>query len=105
MNWMRVCADRELGPGEQRRVEVDGAQVLVLNLDGALYAIEDLCSHDGGELGSGEREGFELICARHGAAFDIRTGAVTRPPAYSPIHPFPIERRDGQVWVRDDRWD
>jgi len=75
----------------------------VYNIDGALYAIEDICSHDGGELAGGDIHGFEVECARHGARFDLRTGAVTKPPAYEPIASFPVKEADGLVWTRDDR--
>jgi len=42
-------------------------------------------------------------CPRHGARFDVRTGAVTCPPAYEPIASFPVHEVDGQIWTRDDR--
>jgi len=102
--WIRVCATLELAPSELKVIDVDGAQVVVLNIDGMYYAVEDVCTHDGGELASGERDGFELICARHGARFDVRTGAATA-PAYEPVYKFPLKVEDSAVWVRDDRWD
>lgn len=78
---------------------------MVLNIDGEFYAVEDVCTHDGGELADGSREGFELICARHGARFDVRTGAACAAPAYEPIYKFPLKQEAGELWVRDDRWD
>jgi 3-phenylpropionate/trans-cinnamate dioxygenase ferredoxin subunit len=45
-----------------------------------------------------------VVCPRHGARFNIRTGAVTAPPAYEGVHAFPVRVEDGQVLVRDDRW-
>jgi 3-phenylpropionate/trans-cinnamate dioxygenase ferredoxin subunit len=50
-------------------------------------------------------EGFEIECPRHGARFDVRTGAALRAPAYTPTASFPIKIDDGAVWTRDDRWD
>ena len=52
----------------------------VYRIDGELYAIEDRCSHDDGPLCEGDREGFEVICPRHAARFDLRTGTVLSPP-------------------------
>jgi 3-phenylpropionate/trans-cinnamate dioxygenase ferredoxin subunit len=46
-----------------------------------------------------------LVCPRHGARFCIRTGAVLSPPAYEPVHCFPLRVDHGRVEVRDDRWD
>jgi len=103
--WVRVCATSECLPGEHRIVHVDGVEIAVVNLDGKYYAIEDICTHDGGELMSGRIVGEDVECPRHGARFDIKTGDVTAPPAYTPIATFPVKIEDGAVWTRDDRWD
>jgi 3-phenylpropionate/trans-cinnamate dioxygenase ferredoxin subunit len=105
MDWTRVCTTSELLPGEYRVVQVDGVAVAVFNIDGEHYAIEDLCTHDGGELTGGPLLGHEIACPRHGARFDVRTGAALCPPAYEPTAKFPVRIADGAVWTRDDRWD
>jgi 3-phenylpropionate/trans-cinnamate dioxygenase ferredoxin subunit len=64
-----------------------------------------VCTHDGGELAGGCVIGDEIECMRHGARFNIKTGAVTNPPAYEPTAKFPIRIENGVVQVRDDRWD
>lgn len=104
-DWVRVCAIDELPAGQYRRVEVDGTMVAVFNIDGELYAIEDVCTHDGGQLTGGEIRGCEIVCPRHGARFDLRTGAALSPPAYEPTAVMPLRQQDGAIWVRDDRWD
>jgi 3-phenylpropionate/trans-cinnamate dioxygenase ferredoxin subunit len=104
-DWIRVARIEELPPGSRCVVDVDGVEVAVFNLDGDYCAIEDVCTHDGGELASGEIEGEEIICPRHGARFNLRTGAVTAPPAYSPVASLPVRVVSGWVEVRDDRWD
>ena len=103
--WTRVCQSSELLLGEYRVVDADGVQVAVFNIDGELYAIEDVCTHDGGVLTGGVLDGAEVICPRHGARFDVRTGAARSAPAYEPIAKFPVKIEDGAVWTRDDRWD
>lgn len=101
--WVRVCARSELLPGEWR-VAYDGdTAIAVFNIDGALHAIEDVCTHDGGELAGGPVEGFEVECLRHGARFDVRTGAALSAPAYTPTVVFPVKLEDEAVWTRDDR--
>lgn len=101
--WIRVCATIDLLPGEFQ-VAFDGdTAIAVFNIDGSYYAIEDVCTHDGGELAGGPIEGFEIECIRHGAKFDVRTGAALCPPAYTPTVSFPVQVRDGAVWTRDDR--
>ena len=104
-DWVDVAAVDELLPGSHRVVDVDGALVAVFNLEGAYHAIEDVCTHDGGTLTGGAVEGEEIVCPRHGARFSIRTGAVLAPPAYEPVHVFPVRVEAGRVQVRDDRWD
>ncbi len=103
--WVDVAPASELGPGEHKRVDVDGTAVAVFNLDGAYYAIEDVCTHDGGTLTGGVVTGEQIICPRHGARFSIKTGAVLAPPAYEAIHSFPVRVQNGTVQVRDDRWE
>ena len=104
-DWVSVCSATELGPGEHRVVDVDGTQVAVFNFDGAFHAIEDVCTHDGGQLSGGTVEGAEIICPRHGARFCIRTGAALTAPAYEPTAALPVRVTDGVIEVRDDRWD
>ena len=101
--WVRVGSTSELLPGEFKVVFDGDTPIAVYNIDGDYYAIEDTCTHDGGDLAGGEVHGFEVECPRHGARFDLRTGAVTRPPAVVPISRFPVREDDGIVWTRDDR--
>ncbi|MFS8064255.1 MAG: non-heme iron oxygenase ferredoxin subunit [Luteimonas sp.] len=103
IGWIRVCARKDLLPGEFQ-VAYDGdTAIAVFNVDGQYYAIEDVCTHDGGELAGGPVHGFEVECLRHGARFDLRTGAATAPPAYMPTVVFPVQVDDDAVWTRDDR--
>jgi len=104
-DWIRVCARSELLPGEFKLVYDGDVPIALYNIDGELYAIEDVCTHDGGELAGGELHGHEIECPRHGARFDVRTGAVRCPPAYEPIATFPVKIENGDVFTRDDRWD
>jgi 3-phenylpropionate/trans-cinnamate dioxygenase ferredoxin subunit len=102
---MDVAAVDELVPGSFRVIDVEGALIAVFNLDGQHYAIEDICTHDGGTLTGGDVEGEEIVCPRHGARFSIKTGEVLAPPAYEAVYAFPVRVYDGRVQVRDDRWD
>lgn len=103
--WIPVCPAAELRPGEHRVVDVDGTQVAVFNLEGALYAIEDVCTHDGGQLTGGTVEDGIIVCPRHGARFCIRTGEALTAPAYEPTAALPVRVEDGMIQARDDRWD
>lgn len=104
-DWVLVAPLAELLPGEYKVASVEGAAIAVFNLDGEIYAIEDVCTHDGGELAGGLVEGSQIECPRHGARFDIKTGEVICAPAYEPIATFPVKVEDAKVYTRDDRWD
>ncbi len=104
-DWADVTTAEKLSPGASCVVEVDGVMIAVFNLNGEYYAIEDICTHDGGELASGEFAGEEIVCPRHGARFNIKTGEVTAPPAYEDVATFPVRVNDGTIQVKDDRWD
>jgi 3-phenylpropionate/trans-cinnamate dioxygenase ferredoxin subunit len=105
--WTRVCASAELLPGETRTTfdDVTGAPIIVFNLDGELYALEDTCSHQEFELSAGafDPASGSIECVLHGAKFDVRDGRALCAPAYEPVASFPVRREDGAVWVRDDR--
>ena len=101
MKWIDVAGEDELRPGLWRSVDVDGVLVAVFNLDGAFFAIEDVCTHDGGILTGGAIEGDVIICPRHGARFSIRTGEVLAPPAYEDVATFPVRVEAGRVQVRE----
>ncbi len=101
--WIHVCAQADLLPGEFKIAWDGDIAIAVFNIDGDLYAVEDVCTHDGGELAGGDIHGFEVECPRHGARFDLRTGVATRAPAYEPIATFPVKVENAQVYTRDDR--
>jgi 3-phenylpropionate/trans-cinnamate dioxygenase ferredoxin subunit len=104
-DWVTVARTEELPAGQFRIVDVDGTQIVVFNLSGEYHAIEDVCTHDGGQLTGGHVEGDEIVCPRHGAHFCIRTGEALSAPAYEPTYKFPVTVEDGVIRVRDDRWD
>ncbi|MEW5771525.1 MAG: non-heme iron oxygenase ferredoxin subunit [Pseudomonadota bacterium] len=103
--WVRVAPVAAFPIGERCVLDVDGVDVAVFHLAEGYFAIEDVCTHDGGELASGELAGCEIACPRHGARFDVRTGAVVAPPACQDVAVLPTRLRDGWVEVRDVRWD
>lgn len=103
--WVDAVKVTQLKHGKHIVVEVDDAMIAVFNLDGAFYAIENVCTHDGSEIASGCVIGEHIECPRHGAQFNIKTGQVTAPPAYEAVDTFPVRVVNGMVQIKDDRWD
>jgi 3-phenylpropionate/trans-cinnamate dioxygenase ferredoxin subunit len=102
MNWIDIAPVTEIAPGEWKTVDVAGQLVAIFNLDGEFFAIEDVCTHDGGELTGGEIEDGCIVCPRHGARFDIRTGAVLSPPAYEDVLTYPVRVKGDRVQLADE---
>ena len=96
-----VCPLDELQPGTMKLVHAGSVSLSVYNIGGDLYAIEDRCSHDDGPLVEGDWEPEEavVVCPRHGARFDIRTGNALTLPAWQPVESFPVRVEDGIVKV------
>ena len=80
-------------------MEIDEEPIVVFNIAGQYYAVGDVCSHDDGPVGDGELEGFEVICPRHGARFDVRSGKVLSLPAIVDIPAYPVRVMDGQLEI------
>src|ERR1700742_772431 len=80
----------EIPVGSTKRVSAGGTDLLICNVDGDFYAIEDVCTHDGGPLDQGELEGCRIMCPRHGALFDVTTGAALTLPAVIPLETYRI---------------
>jgi 3-phenylpropionate/trans-cinnamate dioxygenase ferredoxin subunit len=94
VEFVTVADATELPPGERLFVTIDEAQIIILNLAGNLYAIGDVCSHDGNMLDDAPVEGNEVVCPRHGARFDIRNGEAVSLPAVVDIPAYPVRVRD-----------
>jgi 3-phenylpropionate/trans-cinnamate dioxygenase ferredoxin subunit len=94
-----VAAVADLAPGEPVRVEVDGTPVVLVNVDGEVLAVHDVCTHALESLSGGWVDDDRIECPRHGAAFSLRSGEVLTPPATLPLPTFEVEVRDGRVLV------
>ena len=97
--FVPVASLNDLPPGERLFVEIDQNSIVVFNIAGQYYAIDDVCSHDGGPVGDGELDGMEIICPRHGARFDIRTGRVLSLPAVEDISAYPVRVVQDEIQI------
>ena len=93
--FVKIAEVGELSPGDMKVVNMGPDQVLVVNLDGNIYALDDICSHAYASLSEGDLTGEEIECPLHGSAFNVMTGEVTTPPADEHVRTFEV-RIDGQ---------
>ncbi len=99
LEYIEIAPTDQIPDGERLFVELGGKSIVLFNLAGKLFAIGDVCSHDNGPVGDGEIEENEIICPRHGARFDIRTGKANSLPAIVDIPAYPVRVVDGMVEI------
>lgn len=98
-HFVRVADVAAIPDPGRELVEVDGDVVVLFHVDGRFYCIDDVCTHDGGTLVDGELTDHRIACPRHGARFDIRSGAALSMPAVRPTRAHAVKVEDGGVWV------
>jgi 3-phenylpropionate/trans-cinnamate dioxygenase ferredoxin component len=100
VNFQLVGRVDDVAKGSAVSVEVDGIDIAVVHADDdQFYAVRDECSHAAIPLSEGEIDGCTLECWLHGSRFDLRTGEPTGLPAVEPVATFPVEVRDGDIYV------
>jgi 3-phenylpropionate/trans-cinnamate dioxygenase ferredoxin subunit len=97
--FVTVAKTTEIAPGTVKVVRIDGLPIGIANVDGEFYAFADVCTHDDGPVAEGELDGHIIECPRHGARFDIRTGAVKLLPAVTPIPVYPLRIEGDEILV------
>jgi nitrite reductase/ring-hydroxylating ferredoxin subunit/uncharacterized membrane protein len=98
--WTRALAEAELPDDSPTAVEAEGRQIMLYRHDGALYALDNVCSHAGGLLSRGTVDGLTVTCPLHGARFGLADGCVGRGPASQPQPVLPTRIRNGWIEVR-----
>ena len=99
VDYFEVAPVGELPNGERLFVDIGDTPVVIFNIGGKFFAIGDVCTHDDGPLGDGDVDGFNVVCPRHGAEFDVCTGKAVSMPAVVDIPAYPLQVRDGVLFV------
>jgi 3-phenylpropionate/trans-cinnamate dioxygenase ferredoxin component len=95
--WVRVAEESALG--ESLSVSIGDHPIALFRLEDGVHALDDICSHEYSRLSEGEIWAGEVLCAKHGSRFDIRTGAVSGLPATLPVRSYPVRVEDGGIFV------
>lgn len=99
VNFVEAMTVDELAVNAIKIVDVNGKRILLANDDGEIRAVSAFCTHDGGDLDGEEVDDHEVVCHRHGARFDLRTGEATRMPAVFGLATFETKVEDGTIFV------
>jgi 3-phenylpropionate/trans-cinnamate dioxygenase ferredoxin subunit len=99
IKFVEIAPASELPSGERLFVELGDKPIVIFNIAGQFFAIGDVCTHDDGPLGDGMLESHNVVCPRHGGEFDVRTGQAMQMPAVIDIPAYPVQVRDGTIFV------
>ena len=88
--FRKVAEIKDLEPGSAKRVEIEGKEIALFNIDGAFYAIQNTCTHRGGPLADGDLDGDVVTCPWHGARYDVKSGEVLGPPASQGVMAYKV---------------
>ena len=91
MAFLRVASKADVPAGEVRVFQADGHSLCLANVGGEFFAIDNLCTHDGGPLGEGMLWDDQVECPRHGARFDLRSGRIVALPAVLPVKTYSVQ--------------
>ena len=95
----RVAPLSDVPPGTLKGVTARMQPIVLANVEGTVYALEDQCSHQEYPLADGELDGGDVVCIYHGARFDACSGKTKGLPAIRPVKVFPVSIRDGDIYV------
>lgn len=97
--FIEITPASELPNGGRLFVEIADKPIVIFNIANQFFAIDDVCTHDNGPLGDGDLEDYNIVCPRHGAQFDVRTGQAVQMPAAVDILAYPVQMRAGNIFV------
>ena len=98
-DYVKVAAVSELPPGDMKAVDVGDEQILLVNVDGAVHACDDICTHAYASLSEGDLAGAEVECPLHGAVFNVATGKALTPPAVDALRTFAVRVEGDDILV------
>lgn len=99
LRFFRIAPLTDIPPGERLLFELEGHPIVLFRLGDSFFATGDVCTHDAGPISEGELIEDEIVCPRHGARFNLKTGKVLSFPAVEDIPVFPVRLIDGFIEV------
>jgi len=100
--FVKVAKVDDIPNGEALQADVDGTSLALVQVDGQVFCVQDICTHEHAHLSEGFCEGYEIECPLHGSIFDVRTGEVKSLPATEDLKTYNVKVEDGDVLVEVD---
>ena len=100
--FVKVAKVEDIPDGEALQADAGGESVALVQVNGEVFCVQDICTHEHAHLSEGFCEGYEIECPLHGSIFDVRTGEVKSLPATEDLKTFPVKVEDGEVLVEID---
>lgn len=97
--FVKVAEHGELGEDSAKLVEIEGRKIALIRTGDKYYALDNTCTHRGGPLAEGFVTSGEVQCPWHGAHFDLKTGAATRPPAAHAVTAYPVRVEGNDIEI------
>jgi len=97
--FIEAAKASELRPGTMKRIDIRGRRILLANVAGRLYAVDDTCTHEEASLSAGVLKGELVKCPLHNSRFNVRTGEALEEPAEEPLRTYPVREESGRILV------
>lgn len=98
--YVKVCQLSDVPPGTMYSVDVGEIRLMIVNVQGTLYAVYRICTHETADLSTGFLTDSEVTCPLHLSRFDIKTGAVQNPPATKPLRTYELKVEGSSVYIQ-----
>ena len=98
-NWVKAADRSALGDGEVMGVVIAGHEIALYEMDGDIFATDDVCTHAYAKLSDGWMEKGEIECPLHAGRFEIKTGKATAPPCIDDVKTYPVRLKDGEIQI------
>lgn len=98
-DYLKAARVADIPPGKMKQVAIGARRVLLANVGGRFYAVDDTCTHEDASLSHGALHGEWVRCPLHGSRFNVRTGEVMEEPATDNLGTYPVRVESGEVWI------
>jgi len=97
--FVEAAAAGELAPGRMKRLDIGNRRILLANVGGRYYAVDDTCTHEDASLSTGFLNGELIKCPLHGSRFNVRTGEALEEPAEAALRTYPVRLEGERILI------